>query len=74
VGDLLDYFTAQRRVAQVTVNVKVRGGWLVLQSFDAGQDFHLTVKFRHAKETVYVKGVYTHAEYDKDKWKYECNC
>jgi mRNA-degrading endonuclease HigB of HigAB toxin-antitoxin module len=56
------------------VNVKVRGGWRVLQSFDAGQDFHLTVKFRHAKGTVYVKGVYTHAEYDQDKWKYECNC
>jgi mRNA interferase HigB len=39
-----------------------------------GNDYRLIVKINYEKGTVYIKGVYTHAEYDKDRWKNECNC
>jgi mRNA interferase HigB len=39
-----------------------------------GNDYRLIVKINYEKRTVYIKGVYTHAEYSKDRWKNECNC
>jgi mRNA interferase HigB len=39
-----------------------------------GNDYRLIVKINFAKGTVYIKGVYTHAEYSKNRWINECNC
>jgi mRNA interferase HigB len=39
-----------------------------------GNDYRLIVKINFTKRTVYIKGLYTHAEYSKNRWKNECNC
>jgi mRNA interferase HigB len=39
-----------------------------------GNDYRLIVKLEFEKGLIFIKGVYTHAEYNKDRWKKECNC
>jgi mRNA interferase HigB len=37
-----------------------------------GNDYRLIVKIEYAKQTIYIKQVLSHKEYDKEKWKYGC--
>jgi mRNA interferase HigB len=37
-----------------------------------GNKFRLVVRVLYNIHRVYVVGVYTHAEYDEDRWKCEC--
>jgi len=37
-----------------------------------GNNYRLIVKIEYAKQTIYVKHVLSHAEYDKKKWKDGC--
>ncbi len=37
-----------------------------------GNRYRLIVGIDYSSETIYVKGLLTHADYSKDKWKDEC--
>lgn len=37
-----------------------------------GNDYRLIVKIEYAKQTIYIKHVLSHKEYDKEKWKDGC--
>jgi mRNA interferase HigB len=37
-----------------------------------GNKYRLVVRVHYTSHRVYVVGVYTHREYDEDKWKCEC--
>jgi mRNA interferase HigB len=37
-----------------------------------GNKYRLVVRVHYVNHRVYVVGVYTHREYDEDKWKCEC--
>jgi len=37
-----------------------------------GNKYRLIVKFEFLKQTVYIKFVLTHKEYDKEDWKRDC--
>jgi mRNA interferase HigB len=39
-----------------------------------GNDYRLIVKIEYAKQTVYIKEILSHAEYDKGSWKNGCAC
>ena len=41
-----------------------------------GNKYRLIVKIKYLKQTVYIRFVLTHQEYDKNKggWKYDCGC
>jgi mRNA interferase HigB len=39
-----------------------------------GGDYRLVVRRAENWQTVFVVGVYTHAEYDRDQWKDACTC
>jgi mRNA interferase HigB len=37
-----------------------------------GNDYRLIVKIEYAKQTIFIKHVLSHKEYDKEKWKGGC--
>ncbi|MBO0799627.1 MAG: type II toxin-antitoxin system HigB family toxin [Blastocatellia bacterium] len=37
-----------------------------------GNNYRLIAKIDYKRYTLYIKGIMTHAEYDKDKWKSKC--
>lgn len=37
-----------------------------------GNKYRLIVKIEYKLQTVYIKHVLTHAEYDKEEWKHDC--
>ncbi len=39
-----------------------------------GNDYRLVTIILYRVKHVYVRAVLTHAEYDKGKWKDDCNC
>jgi mRNA interferase HigB len=39
-----------------------------------GNNYRLIVKIRYDKQTIYIRFVSTHVEYNKEKWKNDCNC
>jgi mRNA interferase HigB len=39
-----------------------------------GNDYRLIVKIEYSIQTVYVKEVLSHADYDKGRWKNGCGC
>jgi mRNA interferase HigB len=39
-----------------------------------GNNYRLIVKIRYDKQTIYIRFVLTHVEYNKEKWKNGCNC
>ena len=39
-----------------------------------GNDYRLITKIFYRHQTVLVRFVLTHKEYDKEKWKDDCNC
>jgi len=39
-----------------------------------GNDYRLITRVRYKAQKVYTLHVLTHKEYDKEKWKDDCNC
>jgi mRNA interferase HigB len=39
-----------------------------------GNDYRLITRIRYQAQRVYTLYVLTHKEYDKEKWKDDCNC
>jgi HigB_toxin, RelE-like toxic component of a toxin-antitoxin system len=39
-----------------------------------GNKYRLITKIRYNKQRVYIIHVLTHKEYDREKWKDDCNC
>jgi mRNA interferase HigB len=39
-----------------------------------GDDYSLNTRIRYQAQRVYTLHVLTHKEYDKEKWKDDCNC
>lgn len=39
-----------------------------------GNNFRLIAKIRYRIKRIYIRFVLTHKEYDKDKWKKDCEC
>lgn len=39
-----------------------------------GNNYRLNVKIRYRIKRVYIRNVLTHKEYNKDKWKGDCEC
>jgi mRNA interferase HigB len=39
-----------------------------------GNDYRLITKIYYQQQTVLVRAVLTHREYDKGKWKDDCSC
>ena len=37
-----------------------------------GNKYRLVIRVHYVNHRVYIVGVYTHREYDEDKWKCEC--
>ncbi len=37
-----------------------------------GNNYRLIAGINYETQTVYIKSILTHAEYDKDKWKNDC--
>jgi len=37
-----------------------------------GNKYRLVVKINYARQTIYVKHVLTHADYDRERWKNDC--
>jgi mRNA interferase HigB len=37
-----------------------------------GNDYRLIVKIEYANQTIYIKHVLSHKQYDKEKWKVGC--
>lgn len=40
--------------------------------FVLGLNYRLIAKVEYAKQTIYIKDVLSHKEYDKEKWKGGC--
>ena len=38
-----------------------------------GNKYRLIVKIRYSKQIIFIREVLTHNEYDKDKWKSDCD-
>lgn len=38
----------------------------------SGNKYRLVVKIDYEIQTIFIKHIMTHAEYDKDKWKKDC--
>ena len=57
IGEVRQVFPSADAVGNFTVfNIK-------------GNDYRLIVDIVYSTQTIYIKYVLTHAEYDKDKWK-----
>lgn len=39
-----------------------------------GNKFRLVVKIRYRTGKIYIRHIMTHAEYDKGRWKDDCEC
>ena len=39
-----------------------------------GNKYRLVVKINYQKHRVFIRAVLTHKEYDRGKWKDDCNC
>jgi mRNA interferase HigB len=37
-----------------------------------GNNYRLIAKIDYQRQTIYIKSILTHAEYDKEKWKRDC--
>ncbi len=40
----------------------------------AGNKFRLITKIYYQQQTVLIRFILTHSEYDRERWKNDCNC
>lgn len=39
-----------------------------------GNKYRLIVKIRYDKQRMFIRNIFTHAEYDKGAYRNDCNC